>query len=53
VSGHNDTQYDRLAAAMASDAPDGIHRSIRNAGHNVLLDAPDELARVVLEFLDA
>ena len=53
VSGHNDTQYDRLAAAMASDAPDGIHRSIRNAGHNVLLDAPDELASVVLEFLDA
>lgn len=53
VSGRNDTRYDRLAGAMASAAPDGIHRSIRNAGHNVLLDAPDEMASAVLEFLDA
>jgi len=53
LSGRNDTRYDRLARAMASAATDGIHRSISNAGHNVLLEAPEEVAGVVLEFLDA
>jgi 2-succinyl-6-hydroxy-2,4-cyclohexadiene-1-carboxylate synthase len=52
VSGRTDDRYDQLAETMASEALNGIHRSIDDAGHNVLVDAPDELTRLVLGFLD-
>jgi len=52
VSGRTDNRYDELAENMANKARNGIHRSITDAGHNVLIDAPDELTSLVLEFLD-
>lgn len=51
VSGGTDDRYIQLAAEMASVAPEGAHRTIDHAGHNVVLDAPRELADVVLAFL--
>jgi 2-succinyl-6-hydroxy-2,4-cyclohexadiene-1-carboxylate synthase len=52
VSGRADDRYGRLAGEMASASPNGIHRSIEHTGHNVVLEAPDELANVVFAFLD-
>lgn len=50
ISGERDEKYDRLAAMIAAAAPNGRHISIPDAGHNVVLEAPDELAAVVEEF---
>lgn len=50
ISGERDTKYGDLAAAMASQAPSGRHVTVDAAGHNVVLDAPDELATTVAGF---
>ncbi len=51
ISGERDEKYTRLAAEIAASVPNGQHLSIPNAGHNVVLEAPDELANVVAKFL--
>lgn len=51
ISGERDTKYTLLAAEIAASVPGGLHLSIREAGHNVILDAPEELARVIADFV--
>lgn len=51
VSGADDTAYSLLASGMAAEAPNGRHVRIPGAGHNVILDRPDEVRRVVSKFL--
>ncbi len=50
VSGRHDAKYESLAAEMAVAVPDGQHVSIDGAGHNVVLDAPEDLVATVAEF---
>lgn len=50
ISGERDKKYEHLAATIAASVADGRHVSIPDAGHNVILDAPDELATAVEEF---
>ena len=50
ISGQRDEKYEHLSVEIAASAPDGRHLSIPEAGHNVVLDAPDELAAVIAEF---
>jgi pimeloyl-ACP methyl ester carboxylesterase len=50
ISGERDEMYTRLAAEIAASVPNGRHRSIRDAGHNVVLDAPSELVEAVAKF---
>ena len=50
VSGAEDATYAGLASEMARTAPRGTHVSISGAGHNVILDDPDALARLVSDF---
>ncbi len=52
ISGEQDEKYERLASAIAASIPDGRHVSIPDAGHNVVLDAPNELAALVAEFCE-
>jgi 2-succinyl-6-hydroxy-2,4-cyclohexadiene-1-carboxylate synthase len=51
ISGGRDVRYTELAAGLAAAVPDGRHAVIPGAGHNVILEAPQELATVVEEFL--
>lgn len=51
ISGERDTKYTFLAAEIAASVPDGRHLSIREAGHNVILDAPEELTGVIDDFI--
>lgn len=50
ISGERDEKYERLAAAIAASVPDGRHVSIPDAGHNVVLEAPEEMAAVIEAF---
>jgi 2-succinyl-6-hydroxy-2,4-cyclohexadiene-1-carboxylate synthase len=50
VSGERDEKHGRLASMIAASASDGRHISIPNTGHNVVLEAPNELAAIVGEF---
>lgn len=50
ISGARDEKYTRLAAEIAGSVPDGRHISIPEAGHNVILEAPDEVAAAIEEF---
>lgn len=50
VSGQRDEKYEQLSAEIAASAPDGLHLSIPEAGHNVVLDAPEELVAVIANF---
>ncbi|MCJ7780630.1 MAG: alpha/beta fold hydrolase, partial [Acidimicrobiia bacterium] len=52
ISGERDEKYQRLASAIATSVRDGRHVSIPDAGHNVVLDAPKELAAVVAAFCE-
>ncbi|MEA3503051.1 MAG: alpha/beta fold hydrolase [Actinomycetota bacterium] len=52
ISGRWDEAYERLAKMIATAAPNGRHISIPDAGHNVVLDAPKELAALVEEFCE-
>ena len=51
VSGERDERYSRLAAEIAAAVPNGRHLLIPDAGHNVVLEAPDELADAVARFV--
>jgi len=51
VAGARDATYVRHAETLARAAPRGELRVIPHAGHNVVLDAPRALARVLREFL--
>lgn len=51
ISGSRDERYSEQAEAMATAAPQGRHVVIEGAGHNVVLEAPEELADVVEEFI--
>ena len=53
VSGSRDERYSEQAAALADAAPSGQHVKIEGAGHNVVLEAPEELARAMEGFLSA
>jgi len=50
ISGAGDAAYTNLARGMAEAAPHGTHVAISGAGHNVVLDAPDTLSRIVSDF---
>ena len=50
ISGARDEKYTRLAAEIANAVPDGRHISIPGAGHNVILEAPDEIAALIKQF---
>ena len=47
ISGERDEKYEHLAAVIAASVTGGRHVSISGAGHNVVLEAPDELAAIV------
>ena len=51
ISGARDEKYTLLAAEIAASVPNGCHISIPDVGHNVVLEAPVELAAVVAEFV--
>ena len=51
ISGARDEKYTRLAAEIANSVTDGRHISIPEAGHNVILEAPGELAAAIEEFV--
>jgi 2-succinyl-6-hydroxy-2,4-cyclohexadiene-1-carboxylate synthase len=51
VSGGKDVRYTEQAAGLAAAVPDGRRTVIPGAGHNVVLEAPEELASVVSEFV--
>ena len=51
VAGERDARYTRIAREMATAVPDGRTIVIDDAGHNVVLDAPDRLGAVVATFL--
>ena len=50
ISGERDEKYTRLAAEIAASVPHGQHLSIANAGHNVVLDTPEDLSAVIAKF---
>jgi len=50
ISGARDEKYTHLAAEIAASTRNGQHLSIPGAGHNVVLEAPEELAAVIAEF---
>ena len=50
VAGERDARYMRIARQMAAAVPDGRTVVIEDAGHNVVLDAPDRLGAVVATF---
>jgi len=51
ISGELDEKYTRLAVEIANSVTNGRHISIPDAGHNVVLDAPDELAAILAAFV--
>jgi len=53
ISGGRDERYGRIASSMATALRDGRHVSIPGAGHNVILEAPDDVRRLVADFVGA
>lgn len=53
VTGALDVPYEELARQMQRTIPGARHVSVADAGHAVHLERPEELAAVVLRFLDA
>jgi len=51
ITGGRDDRYGEIAASMAAAFPDARHVSIPGAGHNVILEAPDEVRRLVSDFV--
>jgi 2-succinyl-6-hydroxy-2,4-cyclohexadiene-1-carboxylate synthase len=51
VSGGKDVRYTEQAAGLTAAVPDGRHTVIPGAGHNVVLEAPEELGTIVQQFL--
>jgi len=50
ITGSRDDRYHAFASSMAAALPDARHRSIPDAGHNVILEAPDDVCRLVADF---
>jgi 2-succinyl-6-hydroxy-2,4-cyclohexadiene-1-carboxylate synthase len=53
ISGARDDGYTRAAKRIASTAPNGRLAIVENAGHAPQLQRPDEVARLISEFLGA
>ena len=53
IAGARDDGYTRAAKRIASTAPNGRLAIVEEAGHAPQLQQPDEVARVISEFLDA
>jgi 2-succinyl-6-hydroxy-2,4-cyclohexadiene-1-carboxylate synthase len=53
IAGARDDGYTRAAKRIASTAPAGRVAIVENAGHAPQLQQPEELARLIGEFLDA
>ena len=51
VAGGRDDRYSALARSMADAAPHGQSKILFGIGHNVVLEAPEELAAIVEAFL--
>jgi 2-succinyl-6-hydroxy-2,4-cyclohexadiene-1-carboxylate synthase len=51
VAGGRDARYTRIAREIAAAAPDGRAIVIEDAGHNLVLEAPDRLGAVVDTFI--
>jgi len=51
ISGARDEKYTNLAVEIANSVSDGRHISIPRAAHNVVLEAPAELAATLSEFV--
>lgn len=51
VAGGKDERYSQLAVTMAAAVPDGQSRVLYGIGHNVVLEAPEQLAAMVDGFL--
>jgi 2-succinyl-6-hydroxy-2,4-cyclohexadiene-1-carboxylate synthase len=53
IAGARDDGYTRAAKRIASTAPNGRAAIVGDAGHAPHLQRPDEVARLLTEFLDA
>jgi 2-hydroxy-6-oxonona-2,4-dienedioate hydrolase len=53
IAGTRDDGYTRAAKRIASTAPNGRLAVVEEAGHAPQLQRPDEVARLISEFLDA
>jgi 2-succinyl-6-hydroxy-2,4-cyclohexadiene-1-carboxylate synthase len=53
IAGARDDGYTRAAKRIASTAPNGRLAIVEEAGHAPQLQRPDEVARLISEFLDA
>ncbi len=53
IAGARDDGYTRAAKRIASTAPNGRAAIVEDAGHAPHLQRPDEVARLLTEFLDA
>ena len=53
IAGARDDGYTRAAKRIASTAPNGRLAIVEEAGHAPQLQQPDEVARLISEFLDA
>jgi len=51
ISGERDDKYAHLAVEIAASTLNGQHLSIPGAGHNVVLEAPEELAAILAGFV--
>ena len=52
IAGARDDGYTRAAKRIASTAPNGRAAIVEDAGHAAHLQRPDEVARLLSEFLD-
>jgi 2-succinyl-6-hydroxy-2,4-cyclohexadiene-1-carboxylate synthase len=52
LAGARDERYTAAAKRIAREAPDATARVVENAGHGPQLQRPDEVARLITEFLD-
>ena len=52
ITGFEDGKFDMIAREMRAAAPQLRHESVMNVGHAVHLEAPDNYARLVRQFLD-
>jgi 2-succinyl-6-hydroxy-2,4-cyclohexadiene-1-carboxylate synthase len=51
ISGERDVRYTEEAAVLAAAVPDGHHEVVPGVGHNVVAEAPEELAGSVERFI--
>lgn len=53
VTGALDQKFDQINTDMVAALPDGRHHRVSNAGHSLLLEAPNEVAEALVTFLDS